>query len=72
MSEPYAYVQCWGDEDEESSCGSVPISEEEYLSQMRDPFRLWRCPRCENDAGFDDEKFEAMHPGIYAEDDDDA
>lgn len=42
--------------------GKVDISKEEYTKQMSDPHSLWRCPLCKQNAEFDDDRFEQLHP----------
>lgn len=45
-------------------CGPSFLTEQEYDRQMGRPNRLWQCPRCGDDASWDDENYErrAAHP----------
>lgn len=60
-SGPHAAVHCLGGLfDSTTSCGRVDIDEAEYTRQMAMPDRLWQCPKCGNDADFDDYRFEQL------------
>lgn len=39
-------------------CGYQGLSEEEYRRQLARPDLVWRCPRCQQNAMWDDEYFE--------------
>jgi hypothetical protein len=63
LDEFYAYVTCFGvDSTLAPGCGSVGLTQEQYLAQLSCPDYGWRCPQCGGDADFDDTKFEELHP----------
>lgn len=62
LDEFYAYVTCFGvDPTLAPGCGSVGLTKDQYMAQMRCPDRRWCCPQCGGDADFDDTKFEELH-----------
>lgn len=40
-------------------CGTVPLTYEEYETQMFQADERWKCPKCTGVAEFDDEAWEA-------------
>jgi hypothetical protein len=48
-------------------CGLVYMTEQQYEAQMSRPDALWRCPRCNGDARFDDENYEESLESADAE-----
>lgn len=53
---PYAFVDCIGSPEEDiKSCGTQPLTEEQYQRQLSNPNATWRCPCCYGDAWFNDE-----------------
>jgi hypothetical protein len=51
---PYAGVLC-------RLHGPVDIDEQEYEKQMSNPNVLWKCPKCNCVAEFDDDRFEELN-----------
>lgn len=41
-----------------TGCGPVHLTSEEYLQQLSQPSRRWRCPRCGEEAAWDDAWYE--------------
>ena len=52
---PYAGVIC-------RLHGHIDIEKAEYIKQMADPNARWKCPICRQDAEFDDNRYEELHP----------
>jgi hypothetical protein len=57
----YAIVRCRGDSVPGHCCGSVTLTEEQYIAQMDRPDSVWCCPNCGSTATFDDAAFERIH-----------
>lgn len=53
---PYA-VLCNGD-NRFSGCGKVYLTQSEYNLQMNHPNYTWRCPKCKQEAYWDDDNYE--------------
>lgn len=67
----YAAVICRGYGDADfRGCGQVPLTEAQYVAQLSLPDITWRCPRCGQEADFDDTYFEDVH-GLNDEVEDD-
>ncbi len=42
------------------TCGDVPLSPREYDRQMMKPDNLWTCPICDEEAIWNDDRYEKM------------
>ena len=54
MNIPYAGIIC-------PNHGAVDIDKDEYISQMRNPWAKWKCPKCGTISEFDDNRYEELH-----------
>ena len=54
MSVPYAGIIC-------PNHGAVDIDKNEYISQMRNPWARWECPKCGAISEFNDDRYEELH-----------
>lgn len=51
------------------SCGRVHLTEEQYSQQLSRPDALWQCPKCGDDAWWDDAWYEGFLDSQVPEDD---